>query len=273
VAARKDLERRQRRWAEGAGVDHDAHGYVRVLAANLRAPLGVDTLAEIERGSELTPYRTRPARLWSLASSAALVLNVFAYWRGRDTAPLVAALGLPAGSPVLHFEEPLPTGLEGDPPMADVLLRWPSGQVAAIESKLGEWLVRRPRNKAVFKRKYFPPGEGVWAAAGLPVCQALAADIDSGRERYRWLHAAQLLKHALGLARFGAPAWTLVYLYYDWPGREAAEHAAEIGRFAERIGAELRFRALSYQTLFAALRCEDSLDAEYRDYLERRYFR
>ncbi len=152
-------------------------------------------------------------------------------------------------------------------------MRWPSGRVAAIESKLGEWLVRRPRNKAAFKRKYFPAVGEVWSAAGLPRCQALAADIDSGRERFRWLHAAQLLKHALGLKRLGAPATTLMYLYYDWPSREATEHAAELARFAGRIEADCDFRVLTYQALQAALVAEGTLDARYRAYLEQRYFR
>ena len=101
----------------------------------------------------------------------------------------------------------------------------------------------------------------------------MAADIDSGRERFRWLHAAQLLKHALGLARLDAPATTLVYLYYDWPGREATEHAAELARFAARIAADCDFRVLTYQALQAALVVEGTLDAGYRAYLEQRYFR
>jgi hypothetical protein len=273
LASRKDLERRQRRWADSAGVTYDARGYVRDVAANLWAPLDAVARAEIERGSELTATSTRPGRFLSLTSSAALVVNVFDYWRGRDTAPLAAALGLPEGSPRVSFEEPLPTGLEGDPPTADVVLRWPSGRVAAIESKLGEWLVRRPRNKAAFKRKYFPPGDEVWSAAGLPRCQELAADIDSRRERFRWLHAAQLLKHALGLARLDAPATTLVYLYYDWPSREATEHAVELARFAARISGDCDFRVLTYQALHAALAAEATLDARYRAYLAQRYFR
>lgn len=272
MAGRKDLERRQRRWADAAGVEYDARGYVRELDANLRVPLDAVARAEIERGSELTPTLTRPGRLWSLTSSAALVVNVFEYWRGHDTAPLAAALGLPAGSPRLSFEEPLPTGLEGDPPTSDVVLRWPSGRVAAIESKFGEWLVRRPRNKAVFKRKYFPPGGEVWSAAGLPRCQELAADIDAGRERFRWLNAAQLLKHALGLKRLGAPAITLVYLYYDWPSREATEHAAEVARFARHVAGDFDFRVLTYQALHAALAAEGTLDARYGAYLTQRYF-
>jgi hypothetical protein len=271
MSARKDLDRRQRRWADAADIAYDPAGCVRELAANLRGPLSAATQAELERGSELKPSALRPGRLWSLTSSAALVVNVFEHWRGRDAAPLVAALALGGGSPELCFEEPLPTGLPGDPPLADVALRWPSGRLASIESKFGEWLVRRPPNKSGFKRKYFPASIDVWADAGRPRCQALALDIDAGRERFKYLHAAQLLKHALGLARSAPADSALLYLYYDWPSRERDVHAAELERFAARVRPEVDFRALTYQEVFAQLNAATSGDA-YCDYLRVRYF-
>jgi hypothetical protein len=271
MGARNDLERRQRRWADAAGVAYDAGCYVRDLAANLRVPVSAATHAELMRGTELAPARLRPGRLWSLTSSAALVVNVFEHWRGHDTAPLVAALGLGEGAPELYFEEPLPTALAGDPPLGDVALRWPSGRLVSIESKFGEWLVRRPRNKSGFKRKYFPPDRELWTDAGRPRCQALALDIDAGRERFKHLHAAQLLKHALGLAKSAPADSTLVYLYYDWPSRERDLHAAELERFAARICAEVDFRALSYQTVFAKL-CGTTAEDGYCEYLRGRYF-
>ncbi len=272
MPARRDLERRQRRWADTAGVDYDAAGYVRELATNLRAPPSAATQTELTRGSELEPGRLRPARLWSLTSSAALVVNVFDYWRDRDTAPLVAALGLRHGSPELRFEDPLATGLPDDPPLADVVLQWPSGRVASIESKFGEWLVRRPRNKRGFKPKYFPPGQDLWAAAGRPRCQTLANDIEAGRELFRYLHAAQLLKHALGLAKSGPAESTLLYLYYDHASRERAAHQAELDRFTAHVRLELDFRALTYQALFAGL-CRGAAERmSYCAYLRARYF-
>jgi hypothetical protein len=273
VTARRDLLKRQRRWAETYGLPCDARGYVRELRDNLREPLRSRVLVEFQRGSELVPGHTRPARMCSVSSSAALVANVFAYWHSRDLRPLVAALGLDGGAMRLSFEEPLPTGLEGDAPTADVALFWPSGRIASIESKFGEWLVRRPRHKAVFKPKYFPPGEGIWAAQRLPACQALAADLQTGRERFKLLHAAQLLKHALGLACSGASRWTLMYLYYDWPAREAEVHRVEVDRFVGRLRGEIDFRVLTYQTLYAALCGAANLDDDYLTYLARRYFR
>jgi hypothetical protein len=269
------LLRAQRRWADSRGVRYDAHGCVRDLADNLRVPLGDATLEELRRGSELTPYATRPARLYSLGSSAALVLNVFAYWRDRDALPLLRGLSMSGrGRVELKFEEPLPTGLAGDAPTADVTLELEDGGYVAIESKFAEWLARRPRGKRAFKDKYFPESHegGIWSAAGLPRCQALAEDLQAGRERLKFLHAPQLLKHALGLAKSGRRNSVLVYLYYDWAVRDAATHRDEIERVIARLAPELALRVLTYQTLFAALRAAPGVEPAYLDYLAQRYF-
>lgn len=247
---------------------------MRALDDNLRVALAPGVLEELARGSELTPSATRPPRLHSLCSSGALVLNVFGHWRGRDATPLVAALGLAGdGSTVgLSFEEPLPTGLVGEPPTTDVALRWPDGRLVAIESKFGEWLVRRPRTKRVFKDKYFPPGLRVWEAAGLPRCQAVAEELQSGRVRLKWLHAAQLLKHALGLVRSGAREVMLLYLYYEQAGREAVVHRAELDHVGERLAGEVDLRVCTYQELYERLRAAPGSDAGYLAYLRERYF-
>jgi hypothetical protein len=256
-------------------VPYDARSFVRALADNLRAPLTPAMRAELERGSELARRGATPPRSHSLTSSAALVVNVFGYWRERPVAPLVAALGFEAGERVaLTFEEPLPTGLAGEPPFADVALRWPNGDLVPIESKFSEWLVRRPNNKRVFKDKYFPSGtgSGVWSAAALPRCQTLAEELQAGRERCKYLNAAQLLKHALGLRKLGQRGLAVVYLYYDWPGREAAVHRAELERVQRRLATEVDLRVLTYQHLFGALRATPGLDRGYIDYLAQRYF-
>jgi hypothetical protein len=274
VAGKTDLKRAQRRWADAHGVRYDVHGCVRELADNLRTPLDDALLAEIRRGSELTPGTARPARLYSLCSSAALVVNVFGWWRGRDQTPLLAALGLDGpGGTRLELEAPLPTGVPGDPPTADVLLYRTDGRCVAIESKLTEWLVPRPSRQRAFKEKYFAQGQRVWEAAGLPRCQALAEDLQAGRERMKYLNAPQLLKHALGLAHNGLATSALVYLYYDRPARESALHRAELDRILERLRGEIALHASTYQALFGALAALPGLERDYVDYLARRYFK
>ena len=171
VTAKTALLRAQRRWADAHGVRYDAHGCVRELDDNLRAPLDGAALAEFQRGSELTPGTARPARLHSLCSSAALVVNVFGYWRGRDQTPLLRALGIAGpGGTRLAFEEPLPTGLPGDPPTVDVALYRPDGRCVAVESKFAEWLVaavarQARRSRTSTSRRARPSGRP-------PACRA-----------------------------------------------------------------------------------------------------
>jgi hypothetical protein len=273
VTGKTEILRAQRRWADAHGVRYDARGCVRALADNLRAPLDDSMLAELRRGSELTPRATQAARAHALCSSAALVVNVFAYWRGRDQTPLLEALGVGGpGGTRLELEAPLPTGLPGDPPTVDVALYRPDGRLVAVESKFAEWLTPRPRGKRVFKDKYFAQGQRVWAAAGLPLCQVLAEELQDGRERTKHLNAPQLLKHALGLAANGLRTSTLVYLYYERPGRQAATHRAEAERVVARLAPDIDVRVATYQSLFEALRAKPKLERDYVDYLARRYF-
>lgn len=273
VTGKTAILRAQRRWADARGLRYDALGCVRTLDDNLLAPLDEVTLAELARGSELLPTRLGPARFHWLCSSAALVVNVFAYWRGRDPTPLAEALGVtvPPGSR-LTFEEPLSTGLPGDPPSADVALHGLDARGVFIESKFTEWLVRRPRNKRVFKDKYFPQDEGVWSAAGLPRCQILADALQDGEVRFKHLNAAQLLKHALGLVATGRRTSALVYLYYEHAGRQAMTHREELDRIREALAPELEFRFTTYQAVFAALRASAGVEPDYVEYLSRRYF-
>lgn len=273
VTGKTALLRAQRRWADAHNVEYDARGFVRELGDNLRTPLDAAALAELARGSELTPSATRPPRAYSLCSSAALVINVFSAWRDRDHGALLQALGAGgAGGTRLAFEEPLPTGLAGDAPTVDVALYGADGRCVAVESKFAEWLGPRPRRQRVLKDKYFPPGNGVWAAAGLPRCQALADELQDGRVRMKRLHAGQLLKHALGLARNGARTSALVYLYYERPGREAVAHRAELEHVVARLVPEIDLHVCTYQALFAALCATPGIERGYLEYLAQRYF-
>ena len=162
--------------------------------------------------------------------------------------------------------------MPGDPPTVDVALHRPDSRLVAVESKFAEWLAPRPRSQRTFKDKYFAGGLRVWEAAGLPRCQALAEDLQQGRERLKHLNAPQVLKHALGLAVNGLRTSTLVYLYYDRPGRESTAHRAELERVVTRLKPEIDVRVTTYQALFGALRATPGLDRGYIDYLSRRYF-
>jgi hypothetical protein len=73
---------------------------------------------------------------------------------------------------------------------------------------------------------------------------------------YRWLDAAQLVKHAFGIAyTFPDQPTTLLYLFPEPSNPEEypifAEHRAEVARFAASIsGDEPNFVAMSYPELW-----------------------
>lgn len=274
MSSKDDLKIQQLHWAESSGREPDSRGYLQIVEDNLWKPLSTATRLAFENGSgsELEDGPTRPAKMKALHSSSALAVNVFDFWSERDATPLMHALGIEAELKSLSFETQYPTGLKGNPPNLDVVLELSSGSVIAIESKLSEWLTPKPKNKEAFKSKYFPLGNELWRQRGLPESQTLAVEIYKKIEAFKFLNAPQLLKHALGLANQLSNQFSLYYLYYDWPGPESEAHWAEVARFAERVGAELRFRALTYQEVYGRLCTYDVVDPEYLSYLESRYF-
>jgi hypothetical protein len=274
VSSRATLLRKQLAWADRFSVPADDKGYVGSVSANLWRPLSPETQSAFDRGrgGELRDAAQRPAKLKSLISSAALAINVFDYWTAREAASLATALGIGVDGVTLQFEAQFPTALRRNPPNLDVVLRLGCGTTLAIESKFSEWLTPISPRTGAFRQAYFPTGGGLWNAQGLAACQSLACDLYQGTERFRYLHAPQLLKHVLGLATQAPRRFSLTYLYYDVSGAKSALHVAEIERFRTRVGAEIRFQALTYQELFARLSSMDDIDPSYLNYLNARYF-
>ncbi len=273
MSTRSDLLVRQIQWARAAGHSVDARGYLTTVDANLYQPLSAAARECFTHGSgsELVDTPTRPAKMRALHSSSALAVNVFDHWQGRDTTALVTALGLTGTLASLRFEAQYPTGCGGTPPNLDVALTFADGQVVAIESKFTEWLTAKTHGRAPFSTIYFSGGAGRWARCGLPHCQALAEALASGERRYAYLDAAQLLKHALGLATHHTTGgFGLLYLFCDHAGYESATHLAEAADFAGRVDRTLGFRAMSYQDLVNRLE-QTGADVDYRSYLRNRY--
>lgn len=265
----------QHDWATSSGLSVDVHGYTKRPTDNLWRPLSPRALAAFADadGSELHDGPQRPAKMRALHSSSALAANFFDYWSEHDMTPLLAAIAIDGPAEPIVFEKKFPTGLEGKPPNLDIAIKLTSGTTVAIESKFSEWLTPKSSKKKAFKPKYFPLNKGLWAERGLPGCQALAKEIDLGREHFRFLDAPQLLKHSLGLATVLAARFALYYIFFDLACPERARHYEEISRFRDRVGRELQFRAITYQELFDRLRrSSDSIDRSYLDYLHSRYF-
>lgn len=276
MSSKNILLARQREWATAAGHEVDHRGYLSTYELNLRQPISMKAKREFGNGSgsELGRMGDRPAKMSALHSSSGLVVNVFDYWTGRDTALLGAALGF--DSPILKmaFEHQFPTGLPGMPPNLDVSISLESGLTIGIESKFTEWLSPKSPKDDLFNLKYLPDGIRLWERVGLPMCQMLAADVQDGTEQFRYLDVLQLLKHALGLATKCPGTFALHYLYYHCVGVESESHKSEIRRFKERVGAEVRFSSLTYQELFTRFSgFEELRESEYLAYLEKRYFK
>ena len=252
----------------------DSHGRVRDVASNLLRPLSPIAHRAFEKGagSELA------GNMRVLHSSSALVANFFDCWTDREMAPLLSAMGIcPDGGESLDFEVPFSTGLRGTPPHLDVALTVSSGFVVAIEGKFTEHLGRSTKGKAKFAPSYFPKADGLWRSKGLHECQLLAEELRAqeilpDRTGFSYLDPWQLLKHALGLAKQLGSGFSLQYIYYDWPGKSAEAHRSEVERFADLVGDELRFKAMTYQQVYEGLRDSGLAEDEYLDYLGERYF-
>jgi hypothetical protein len=258
----------QTRWARSKGFE-PRNAYLSSITDNLRQELSSGARTDFERGSgrELRDRGIRPPRIQALRSSCALSLNVFDYWRSRDPYPLQYSLHLRDRITRVSFEESFATGLGGNPPNVDVLLRLESDQYVAIESRFTEWLTPRERS---IEQKYFADGQTLWADRGLPRSQALADSMRDG-SGFRHLDVPRLLKHALGLSR-KTGLYELYYLYFDWKCPESNAHAAELARFTDSIGTEIRFRTMTYQELFKRLdHSTRPSDEEYMEYLNARY--
>lgn len=273
MSSKSQLLDQQRHWAESVGLAPDARGYVSTVEANLLQPLNETTKKGFENGSgsELRDTLSRPAKMKALHSSSALAVNFFDSCIGRDTSILSEALVLSSEITDITFEDQFPTGLDGNPPNLDVVLKLADGHTVGIESKFTEWLAAKSKSTIPFKPAYFPDGQGLWAARSLPAMQQLVETIASGEQSFRYLNAPQLLKHALGMATQLRANFSLFHIYYDCPGKESETHCEELQHFGSLVDTSLRFRAMSYQDLFSSLSRKGSVEEEYMGYMHARY--
>lgn len=204
-------------------------------------------------------------RLASLRSSSCLAVNVFDPFRPRPSGILQAIGGDPHAT-AMAFEQRKPTGLRGVDPHLDVLFG--ATEVVGVESKFLEtYDPRGPSNS--FRPSYFET-PGLWDE--LPGCDRVAERIAEGGDRYDWLGAAQLLKHALGLSKAHPGAFALVLVWYqvDDPVSELVDE--EIGRFARAVGDIFPFWAVTYRQLVRHLKANRTEPVPgYFDFLADRY--
>lgn len=198
-------------------------------------------------------------------SSCGLAVNCFAPFRRRLADLNVPGLATATG---LDFERKCPAGIAGrTPPNLDVVLTGPQG-VVGIESKLTETLGAHTCN---FSPDYDNEIRDDRRDHGwFREMHRLMKD----KTRYKHLDAAQLIKHAFGLAHsFAGQPVTLLYLFWEPVNADAfavfAAHRREIAEFSGRVaGPGPAFRAMSYPELWSRWRDRPALPAWLAAHLE-----
>ena len=256
----KEITETQRRFVAYRGANLDNRGWATDYQENLFAPLHPDTRADFEHAGELTP--TSGGRIAAPHSSTALAINVFDVWRGRDLTPLGDALAFKIDE-VVGYERGHSLGFQR-PAQPDIELSTFDGTSLAVEVKL-----REPYGKVSneFAERYFET-PGLWDE--LPNMRELAGRIASGEVEFTTLHAAQLIKHALGLSRAYGDGFVLGYLWQYLPSEVGGTHLQELQVFSAVADADIRFMAITVTELLERLdstRC----DPKWLDYMTARY--
>lgn len=265
--------------------------YLHNLTDNLFEPLSKESLYYYNSGdgSETRDCKTRLAKMKCLHSSSAIVVNLFQYWQ-KNVYPISYACGLTSKNPSeidilseninsnkteckIKFEEKFE--ISGDKsefpysPNIDVVIENFQSLIYAIESKFTE-----PYNKGKhkgIKQKYID-NPSFWS--GIPNLYELAKEICPNDNKFRYLDAAQLIKHILGLKRrYNKSGFCLLYLWYDVIGEDSFNHRKEIEQFTEIAKKDnIQFRHITYQEVIIRLSKEFHDGNEtYCDYLADRY--
>lgn len=256
--------------------------YTTTLDVNLFESLSPEARRELEQGDgEELVEKGGPCKMQAVHSSAALTVNVFHYWRHQQSLqPILAALGLPGEDCMsVAFEAKRPImdspnrKIFGTDPNLDVVIQCsPESRFReiAVECKFTEpYRPCKPEDKAL-KWQYLKERQ-LWE--DIPACHDLARRIMSSDDHFQYLHAAQLVKHILGLKhRNGKDGFHLIYLWYDVPLEAADQHRLEIEEFQEIVTADgIAFSAVAFQEVIAALQECRSGHEKYVEYLVERY--
>lgn len=278
---------KQIQWARNKGYEligskgeRGRQAYTKSLEENLFEPLAKSTRKQFESGdgNEIQGSPESPSKMQALHSSSALAVNIFQYWQ-RKALPnvITAACGFcNKGSEYvsqIDFERKFPIRSKFIvPPNVDVVL---SGEekvkqyLFAIECKFTE--AYSSERHPGLKDKYLLE-ENLWSK--LPNLHLLANKINPKDSEFEFLHAAQLIKHILGLQiEAKGKNFKLLYLWYDAFGYAGAKHREEIEEFSEYARKdEITFISKSYQELIISLANDYREDhPEYIHYMTERY--
>ncbi|MHB8108640.1 MAG: PGN_0703 family putative restriction endonuclease [Syntrophorhabdaceae bacterium] len=219
-----------------------------------------------------------PGKMQAVHSSSALGVNVFQYWQKINQLPTIATAcgfcrkGNNNCSGIIFEDKYAINGQFSFSPNVDVVFHNSESsryQRFAIECKFSE--AYGSRRHGGLKTAYLDL-ETLWG--DIPNIRNLAKSISPDDNRFIHLHAAQLIKHVLGLkAQCGLTGFKLLYLWYDVYGAEGSRHRSEIEAFSNVVNSDgVRFNSMTYQELIAKLSAECRNEHEpYVRYLTERY--
>ncbi len=247
--------------------------YTKQWENNLYQPLNEDTLEEIRnRCPEEFGDGVHPGMIQALYSSTTLALNVIDYWRHReDRSELAVALRIPSRSiREISFEKDYP--VSGNPWHIDIVFEYDNGDCCAIENKFAEPFMIR-KGEYGLREKQIADYSG-WSH--LPAIHELAQTLCPADTTNKVFHAAQLIRHLMGLmTAYGndKSRFRLIYLYYDGFGEEGCLHEQEIEAFAEIARKDgIVFQARTWQETMLNLNdYPNPQHVDYANYLFSRY--
>lgn len=268
------IQTKQTCWAQRTGVKigNQSKGvglkknYVTELDSNFFTPFSDSSRAAFEaaQGNELA------SKMLALASSAALAVNLFAYWDEIKDVPSLARLleaPHPEAASSVKFESihPIFEGSLTSPNLDAEIVNSEDGKRVFVECKFVE-----PYRDATtpIKQKYLDAD----VFDDLPNCR-LAAEQTLADQRPKRFNASQALTHLLGIKKScGVSGFRLLYLWYNIPGPVGVQHAEEAARFARTVGKDgVDFQILTVQEFLIEAATLRSSHAPYVDYVTDRY--
>lgn len=278
---------KQIQWALNQGIEligskgeRGRHAYTRELNQNLFRPLSSLAREQFEKGdgNEIYGRLGNPAKMQALHSSSALGVNIFQYWQDIDQVSVIAAAcgfcqsGNDIAEKIVFEDKYEINSTFGISPNIDVVIHNKASfnvKRFAVECKFSE--AYNTYGHSGLKEKYL--NQNIWSE--IPNIYSLAKTISPDDHKFHYLHAAQLIKHILGLKTcYGKNGFKLLYLWYDTLGDAGGIHRREVEEFAEAVKADgVNFLSMSYQELIGKL--SSNYRNEHPDYIKfltERYF-
>jgi len=270
----------QQSWAEQLQLELADGENVRHVADNLFLPPRPETQQALIDGHAYgVGNEAKPGPLHALHSHHALACNFFESWHGRASHPLdpIPTPDADASDADARDTASVPNEIA----VAEQIQLEPGERSVAADIVIRRGTTRPTAVVACFTEGYgdvdprlpAAPSEyaGLWN--DLPGCHGLAKDLRANPRRFRRIPAGRILELGLALHRRHGPRGArLVHIWYDTSGPTAREQRHEANRLRMRIGGEIDFSSVTWQSLFLAILDHPASDPHQIDYLARRYF-